>query len=217
MKTKQLNGQIRPACADDLQIVRDITRQTIEAVYPHYYPAGAVAFFLQHHNDEAIRQDIAENHVYLYISDDGQAAGTVTVKENDIGRLFVLPAYQGHGYGGALIAFAEQLIAAQYPEAVLDASFAAKALYLRHGWQERRKIRQRVRLAGDMRERSFKMKMICINCPKGCELDVKPVKRWKTGYHLIACENGDFLCHDTMKKRLRPAEKQKQGGQKHDT
>ena len=174
MKTKQLNGQIRPACADDLQIVRDITRQTIEAVYPHYYPAGAVAFFLQHHNDEAFRQDIAENHVYLYISDDGQAAGTVTVKENDIGRLFVLPAYQGHGYGGALIAFAEQLIAAQYPEAVLDASFAAKALYLRHGWQE-------------------------------------------TGYHLIACENGDFLCHDTMKKRLRPAEKQKQGGQKHDT
>lgn len=174
MEAEQRNGKIRPACSDDWQTVRDITRETIQAVYPHYYPAGAVTFFLHHHNDEAIRKDIAENCVYLYISANGQAVGTVTVRENDIGRLFVLPAYQGCGCGGALIAFAERLIAAQYPEAVLDASFAAKALYLRHGWQE-------------------------------------------TGYHIIACENGDYLCHDTMKKRLRPAEPQEQGGQKHDT
>ena len=150
-------NRIRRAAADDLPTVRTITRETIEAVYPHYYPAGAVAFFLAHHNDDTIRQDIAGNCVYLYISADGQAVGTVTVKENDIGRLFVLPAYQGHGYGGALLRFAEQRIAEQYAEAVLDASFAAKAIYLRHGWQE-------------------------------------------TGYHLIPCENGDYLCYDTMKK-----------------
>ena len=150
-------NRIRRAAAEDLPTVRAITRETIEAVYPHYYPAGAVAFFLAHHNDDAIRLDIAENRVYLYISDNGQAVGTVTVTENDIGRLFVLPAHQGHGYGGALLRFAEKLIAQQYAEAVLDASFAAKAIYLRHGWQE-------------------------------------------TGWHLISCENGDYLCHDTMKK-----------------
>ena len=153
--------RIRPAATEDFETVRTITRETIEAVYPHYYPAGAVAFFLHHHSDDAIRRDIAGNCVYLYISGDGQAVGTVTVRENDIGRLFVLPAYQGRGYGGALMEFAEQLIAQRYAEAVLDASFAAKALYLRHGWQE-------------------------------------------TGYHMIACENGDYLCHDTMKKTLRP-------------
>lgn len=165
-------ANIRAAAAADWQTVRAITRETIEAVYPHYYPAGAVAFFLQHHSDDAIRRDIAENCVYLYISANGQAVGTVTVRENDIGRLFVLPAYQGRGYGGALIAFAEQLIAQQYDEAVLDASFAAKALYLRHGWQE-------------------------------------------TGYHMIACENGDYLCHDTMKKQMHPAHEK--GGSGHDT
>ena len=151
------HSRIRPANAADLQTVRAITRNTIEAVYPHYYPAGAVAFFLTHHNDAAIRQDIAENRVYLYFSDDGEAAGTVTVRENDIGRLFVLPAYQGRGYGGALMTFAEQLIAQRYAEAVLDASFAAKALYLRHGWRV-------------------------------------------TGWNRILCDNGDYLCYDTMKK-----------------
>lgn len=151
--------QIRPATPADAEAVMQITHQTIRSVYPHYYPAGAVAFFLQHHCAENIRKDIAENNVFLCISDDGQAVGTVSVKENEIGRLFVLPAFQGQGYGCALIAFAEQRIAAQYPEAVLDASFSAKALYLRHGWED-------------------------------------------TGYHKIACENGDFLCHDTMRKRL---------------
>lgn len=133
MKTEPAIRQAAPA---DFQSVRDITRRTILAVYPHYYPAGAVTFFLDHHSDAAIRQDIAENRVYLYISADGQAAGTVTVKENDIGRLFVLPEHQGQGYGGALLRFAEQKIAERYAEAVLDASFAAKAIYLRHGWQE---------------------------------------------------------------------------------
>lgn len=164
--------EIRQAVRDDLQTVLTITHETIRAVYPHYYPAGAVAFFLCHHNPAAVERDIAENLVYLCISADGQAVGAVTVKENDIGRLFVLPEYQGHGYGGALLRYAEQLIGEQYDEAVLDASFAAKAIYLRHGWQE-------------------------------------------TGYHVIACENGDYLCHDTMRKLLHPA--QEKGGTEHDT
>ena len=50
------------------------------------------------------------------------------------------------------------------PEAVLDASFAAKAIYLRRGYTE-------------------------------------------TGYDCIACGNGDFLCHDTMRKIFASAEK----------
>lgn len=155
---------IRIAVPADAETVRQIAHETIRAIYPHYYPAGAVAFFLAHHNPEAIQRDIAENCVYLCISDDGAAVGTVTVRENDIGRLFVLPAYQGRGFGGMLLDFAEQTVAAQYPEAVLDASFAAKAIYLRRGYTE-------------------------------------------TGYDCIACGNGDFLCHDTMRKIFASAEK----------
>ena len=97
------------------------------------------------------------------MNDDGENVGTVTVRENDIGRLFVLPEYQGQGFGGALLRFAEALVAERYPEAVLDASFAAKAIYLRKGWEE-------------------------------------------TGFHKVTCENGDYLCYDTMRKVYSPAE-----------
>lgn len=126
---------IRQALAGDFDTVRQITRQTIQAVYPHYYPAGAVAYFLAHHSDESIRLDIDENRVFLCISDSGEAVGTVTVADNEIGRLFVLPATQGYGYGGSLLRFAEQLIAQRYAEAELSVSLPAKPIYLKYGYR----------------------------------------------------------------------------------
>ena len=95
--------KIVPAEPADFEAVRQITQATIRAVYPRYYPQGAVDFFLAHHNDAAIEKDIREKRVYLCISDDGEPAGTVTVTGSEIGRLFVLPAYQGKGYGKAAL------------------------------------------------------------------------------------------------------------------
>ena len=126
---------IIPAKAADYETVRQITEETIRTVYPHYYPAGAVAFFLAHHNAAAIMRDITENCVFLCISDSGEITGTVTVSGNEIGRLFVLPQYQGNGYGRALLDFAESRIAEQYDEAELDVSFPAKPIYLKRGYQ----------------------------------------------------------------------------------
>ncbi len=126
---------IRQAGTDDLQRVYDITQQTIFAVYPHYYPAGAVVFFSAHHSKSRIADDIAAGQVFLG-EERGEAVGTVTVVRNEINRLFVLPQHQGRGFGAALFAFAESRIAAEYDEAVLDASLAAKGLYLRRGYRE---------------------------------------------------------------------------------
>ncbi len=126
---------IIPAQPADFETVRHITHQTIRTVYPHYYPQGAVDFFLAHHNDDAIRTDIAENRVFLCISDSGEAVGTVTVHRNDIGRLFVLSEHQGHGYGGALLDFAENVVARDYDSAILSVSFSAKAIYLKRGYR----------------------------------------------------------------------------------
>ena len=123
-----------PAAAADFETVRTITQETIRKVYPHYYPAGAVDFFLAHHNDAAIQKDISENCVFLCISDTNETVGTVTVSGREIGRLFVLPQFQGNGYGRALLDFAEKLIAESYESAVLDVSFSAKAIYLKRGY-----------------------------------------------------------------------------------
>ncbi len=127
--------QIALASADEMDIVAEIVRQTIETVYPHYYPSGAVAFFLHHHQPDAIAADISKKIVYLLKNDD-TPVGTVTMRDNEICRLFVLPQYQGQGFGRALLDFAEDSIFQHCSEIVIDASLAAKSIYLRRGYHE---------------------------------------------------------------------------------
>ncbi|WP_295153457.1 GNAT family N-acetyltransferase [uncultured Ruminococcus sp.] len=124
------------ASAGDFEFVKSITQDTINGIYPKYYPSGAVQFFLQHHSDENIRDDIENGRTFLYVDDERNRIGTVSIKENDIGRLFVLPEYQGQGYGGELLAFAEDIISRTYDEIILDSSLAAKSIYLNRGYRE---------------------------------------------------------------------------------
>lgn len=126
---------IRQAVSSDTEIIYTITSDTISAVYPHYYPKGAVQFFLQHHSIDKIAADIAQNRVYIYYDGQMRNIGTVTVKENEINRLFVLPQFQGKGYGKALLNFAEKLIAEKFSEIILDASLPAKGMYLKLGYK----------------------------------------------------------------------------------
>ena len=127
---------IKAAAKSDFMTVKKITHTTIREVYPHYYPEGAVLFFLRHHSDESILDDITEGSVFLCVNQDHIPVGTVTLKENEICRLFVLPQFQGMGYGKELLDFAEAEIAQNYTEIRLDASFPGKALYLKRGYTE---------------------------------------------------------------------------------
>ena len=113
---------IRQAAASDFESVKKITQETIHAVYPKYYPAGAVRFFSEHHADEKIMRDIDAGIVYLVITDDGESAGTVTLTENEVDRLFVLPEFQGKGYGRALLDFAEARITEKYDVIIVHVS-----------------------------------------------------------------------------------------------
>ena len=120
----------------DFDIVKKITHKTIKEIYPHYYSSGAVVFFLNHHNDENIMNDISNHNVFLCYNSEQNAVGTVTIKKNEICRLFVLPQYQGNGYGRELADYAETTIAKHYDEIILDASLSAKSIYLKRGYQE---------------------------------------------------------------------------------
>ena len=124
---------IRRAEITDLETVKRIVHETIRAVYPHYYPKGAVEFFIAHHSPENIMKDISAGSVYI-LYDGGVPAGTVTAAENELNRLFVLPEYQGRGYGGKLLAFAEDRIAERYDNIVLSASLPAKPIYMKKGY-----------------------------------------------------------------------------------
>ena len=126
--------KIVSASEADFDTVKAITQRTIKAVYPHYYPKGAVEFFLAHHSDENIMRDIRNGDVFLLYTDDNEAEGTVTTEKNEINRLFVLPEFQGYGFGGALLRFAEERIAVNYDVAELSVSLPAKAIYLKKGY-----------------------------------------------------------------------------------
>lgn len=126
--------KIIKAGSEDWATVQTISHATIRAVYPHYYPQGVVDFFLAHHSEEHIRRDIDIGCVYLLA--DGVAVGTVTINDNEINRLFVLTEYQGKGYGGRLLDFAEAAVFKDYDEAVVAASFPGKPIYLKRGYRE---------------------------------------------------------------------------------
>ena len=127
---------VRAANSGDLPRIASVVQDTIDAVYPHYYPQGVVQYFKEHHSSDKIAADIAEGCVYAAACE-GALVGTVTVKENRIDRLFVLPACQGKGIGGALLDFAERsMIGRCSGVATLAASLPAKEFYFRHGYRE---------------------------------------------------------------------------------
>lgn len=149
---------ITKALQKDLRIVYGIVQDTIAEIYPHYYPSGAVRFFQNHHNAMNIEKDIADGNVYL-LHQDHVPVGTVTINGNEINRLFVLPEFQGMGFGTQLMTFAEHIISEHFPDAVLSSSFSAQEMYAGRGYVP-------------------------------------------DGFRKIACDNGDWLCYNLMRKKL---------------
>lgn len=119
----------------DLQTVLLITHSTISEIYSHYYAKGVVDFFLQHHSRTNVLEDLQKGRIWLFVSD-GCPVGTVTIKENAVTRLFVLPVHQSCGFGSRLMDFAEAGIAASFSRVHIDSSLAAKEMYLKRGYKE---------------------------------------------------------------------------------
>lgn len=126
---------IRMAEVTDLERVLQITANTITEVYSHYYAEGVVGFFLKHHSREHVLSDIEHGTVWV-LEHDGSPIGTMTIRENAVYRLFVLPEYQSRGYGSQLMDFAEDKIAETFDHIHIDSSLAAKEMYLKRGYKE---------------------------------------------------------------------------------
>lgn len=131
---------IRLAEIPDLELVLQITHDTIVEIYSHYYAEGVVEFFLGHHSRESVLSDIKDGIVWL-LEEDGNMVGTVTIKGNTVNRLFVLPEYQFRGHGSQLMDFAEDKIAERFTRVHIDSSLAAKEMYLKRGYKEKKTCR----------------------------------------------------------------------------
>ena len=118
---------------DDLKIVFDIVQKTIKSIYPKYYPQEVVKFFCELHNLENIEKDICGGSVGL-LKDGDHFVGTGCYKENHITRVYVLPEFQGKGYGTYIMNCLEEEISEIHKKAYLDASLPASHLYEMRGY-----------------------------------------------------------------------------------
>lgn len=105
----------------------------IRAAYPHYYPRGAVDWFLSPDNRGYIAADVRQGKVCV-LTDNDRIVGTVTVNGDELTRLFVLPAEQGKGYGRQLAEFAIAIIFAEHDGVKVDAALSATKFYDKLGF-----------------------------------------------------------------------------------
>ena len=147
---------IRKANQPECDVIKTITINTITAVYPHYYQKGAVEFFLNLHNDAAIKKDLEDNKVYVPLLED-KIIATITINQNEINRFFVSTDYQKHGYGSQILDIIEKTIFEKYDSIQLHAALPGKSLYLKRGYQpiefRKREVNQQDWLCIDILEK----------------------------------------------------------------
>lgn len=114
--------------------VFEIVHQTIEEIYPKYYPRPAVDFFHNHHSKEKMESQIP-NEFTLLLSENNISIGTATLSKNEIKRFFILPEYQGKGYGKILLHELENKFDKnEYDEIILDSSLGAVEFYRKNDY-----------------------------------------------------------------------------------
>ena len=125
---------IKKADLCDTKTVRAITEQTINSIYPKYYPKEVVDFFCQLHCLENIRKDVEDGRVGV-LKIDNEIVGTGCYKENHITRVYVKPSAQRKGYGSCIMQCLENAIRYDYDTVNLDASLPACCLYEKRGYK----------------------------------------------------------------------------------
>jgi len=119
---------------EHLDQIYALVQDTIQSVYPKYYPLEVVDFFCAHHCKENIEKDIIAGTVFLML-DGSVVIGTASYYKYHITRLYVNHTYQGKGYGTYLMQSIEQEIAKNYSKVSLDASLPAVHLYESLGYR----------------------------------------------------------------------------------
>jgi GNAT superfamily N-acetyltransferase len=132
MKEKVL---IRKYNKKDLERLSFVVSSTINKSYLKFYPPEAIKYFLDLHAKENMKKDIPKGCT-LMIELDGKIIATGSIVENEIKRVFVLPEYQGKGYGTKIMMKIEEAALNQGIRKVeLCASLPSKDFYLALGYK----------------------------------------------------------------------------------
>jgi GNAT superfamily N-acetyltransferase len=130
---------MHPSCAIEkysdayFDDVFDVVHMTIEKIYPKYYPRAAVDFFHEHHSEDKMRAQLPNEFTMVLLGGD-KLFGVGSLSGNEIKRFFILPEYQGNGYGVLLLAKLEENADGKCDTLTLDSSLGAVAFYRKHGF-----------------------------------------------------------------------------------
>lgn len=160
----EMRMKYRLAEEKDRKEIFNLVQKTVKSVYPNYYPMEVVEFFCRLHGITAITEDIKNGNVSV-LEIDGKIVGTGCFVDDHITRVYVLPEYQGKGYGTEIVKRMENEICQKYDRVHLDASLPAAGLYEKLGYRtvkhERFGVEHGVILAYEVMEKElWKMSVI---------------------------------------------------------
>jgi len=131
--------RVRRARPNEVETLLEIQRAAAVDAFAHVYPPERYPF-----PDDEIRTlwaaALADPEIEVYVAEcDGAPAGSVSVGEEYLRTLYVLPGYQGRGVGSALHDLAlERLRARGVHEArlwTLEENHPGRRFYERRGWR----------------------------------------------------------------------------------
>lgn len=122
------------AAEKDLEQIVTLVQETIQTIYPKYYPKEVVKFFCELHCKESIFKDIKDGLVGV-LKNDVEIIGTGCYKDNHITRVYVKPTYQKQGCGSYIMQCLENEIGLKNETVYLDASLPARHLYEKRGYK----------------------------------------------------------------------------------
>ncbi len=126
--------QYRKATLDDAKRVCYIVQHTITKIHPDYYTQAVVDFFGRLHSIDNIIKDIEQSKISVLVKN-GEIIGTGSHTNNHITRVYVLPEFQGQGFGSYIMDELEKEIFAEYDYCELDASLPACIFYENRGFR----------------------------------------------------------------------------------
>jgi len=126
--------EIKKFCDTYFGDVFNVVHTTIEEIYSKYYPRSAVDFYHNYHSRENMKNQIP-NEYTLVLMDNCIIFGTGAVLKNEIRCFFILPEYQGKGYGKTLFKELEKNVNKElYDKYFLYASLASANFYLKNNY-----------------------------------------------------------------------------------
>jgi len=132
---KEENILIRDYNQQDLERLYFIVQNTIKKSYADVYPREAIDYFSELHSTHNMEQDIPKGFTFM-LESENEILASGSIVENEIKRVFVLPEYQGMGFGKKIMRKIEETALNNGIQKVkLCASLPSKDFYLSLGYK----------------------------------------------------------------------------------